>query len=261
MGCLLAIVRTSAVFVVYPLFAVIGVVLRLAGFLSEKRRHHLIAVATRQWARCSCFIFNIRVRRVGEPKVINGSLIVANHIGTPDIFVVGSCFPGFFVSKVEIAQWPLFRWLALLGETILAERSKRHQVKEIVAQMRERLEDECSVILFPEGRATDGRQVLDFISSPFEAAVEAQCPVVPVTLIYHDRPPPSIACWHEIHFLAHVLALLKNPRLDVTVFVHEPISAENSRRALAETSGQIIRATHLKEMEHWRCDAGNAQTV
>lgn len=252
MGVLLAIVRTAAVFVIYPMFAVIGLVLRQARFLSEKRRHHLLAVFTRHWAQSSCFIFNIRVQMVGDSKVIPGSLIVANHIGTPDIFVLGSCYPGFFVSKAEIAQWPLFQWLARIGRTIFAERSKRQQVKEIVAQTRARLADGSSVILFPEGKATDGRRVLDFISSPFQAAVLSKRPVVPITIIYRDRPPPSIACWHEIHFLAHILGLLKNTRLDVTVFVHEPITGDNSRRVLAETSGRIIRATHRRAMEHWQ---------
>jgi 1-acyl-sn-glycerol-3-phosphate acyltransferase len=252
MGALLIIVRTVAIFVVYPVFAIIGMGLRLAGFLSEKRRHHLIAVFTRHWARCSCFIFNIRVRMVGDVIVSPGSLIVANHIGTSDIFVSGSCFPGFYVSKAEIAQWPVFCWLARLGKTIFAERSKRHQVKEIVAQMRQRLEDGCSVILFPEGRATDGRQVLEFISSPFEAASLTGSPVVPVTIIYHDRPPPSIACWHKTPFISHMLRILKNPRLDVTVFIHEKITGETDRRALAETSGRIIRETHRREIAHWQ---------
>jgi len=249
MGTLLAIVRTSAVIVVYPLFAVIGMVLRWAGFISKKRRHHFIAAATRLWARGSCFIFNIRVKRVGEAKVASGSLIVANHIGTPDIFVLGHCFPGFFVSKVEIARWPLFRILAYLGDTIFAERSRRHQVKEIVAKMRQRLEDGCSVILFPEGQATDGSGVIDFKSSPFEAAVLAKSPVVPVTLVYHDRPPPSIACWHEMHFIPHILGLLKNPRLDVTVFIHEKIVGETSRGVLAESSCRVIRETYAREVE------------
>ncbi len=247
-GVLLAIVRSVAILAIYFVFAIIGLGVRSAIFLSEKKRHQLLAIFTRYWAWSSCFILNIRVEMVGEVNVSPGSLIVANHIGTPDIFVLGRCFPGFFVAKAEIAQWPLFCWIARIGKAIFAERSKRQQVKEIVVKMRERLEDECSVILFPEGKATDGRQVLDFISSPFEAAVRTNSPVVPVTIIYQDRPPPSIACWYEMHFLTHILALLKNPRLDVTVFVHEKIIGEIDRRALAETSGRIIRATHSREM-------------
>jgi len=248
MGALLALVRTVAVCITYFGFALVGVVLQWSKFISEKRRHDLLPIFTRHWARCSCFLFNIRIRVVGDFKVAPGSLIVANHIGTPDIFVLGSCFPGFFVSKAEIAEWPLFNQLARLGETIFADRSKRHQVKEIITQMRSRLEEGCSVILFPEGRATDGRELLDFKPSTFEAAVCADCDVVPVTIIYCDGNQPSIACWYEVTFFHHILQLLKNPRLEVTVFVHEPIKGETDRRVLAETSWRIIRETHAREM-------------
>jgi 1-acyl-sn-glycerol-3-phosphate acyltransferase len=248
MGYLLVFVRTLAVCAVYPGFAIIGLVLRLAGFISKKRRHTLLAWFTHLWARCSCILFNIRIEVDGDVRISSGSLIVANHIGTPDIFVLGACFPGFFVSKAEIAEWPVFNLLARLGEVIFAERNKRHQVKEIIQQMGSRLEEGCSVILFPEGQATDGRTVLDFKPSTFEAAVRTGSDVVPITLIYRDGPQPSIACWFEMTFFQHILRLLKNPRLDVTVFVHTPVKGEKDRRVLAEKSLKIIRDTHAREI-------------
>lgn len=248
MGTLLAFIRTVAVCIAYLGFAVIGLALRLASFISQKRRHILLAWFTHLWARCSCFLFNIRIQVIGDLHVSSGSLIVANHIGTPDIFVLGDCFPAFFVSKAEIAEWPLFNRLARLGEIIFADRNKRHQVREIIQQMSERLQEGCSVILFPEGRATDGREILDFKPSTFEAAIRTGSAVKPVTIIYQDGHQPSIACWHEVTFYQHILRLLKNRRLNVTVFVHEPIKNETDRRVLAEKSLEIIRATHAKEM-------------
>lgn len=248
MGYLLVFVRTLAVCVTYFGFAIIGMVLRLAGFISQKRRHTLIAWFTHLWARCSCILFNIRIEVAGDVRVPSGSLIVANHIGTPDIFVLGACFPGFFVSKAEIAEWPVFNLLARLGEAIFAERNKRHQVKEIIQQMGSRLEEGCSVILFPEGQATDGRTVLDFKPSTFEAAVRTGSDVVPITLVYRDGHQPSTACWFEMTFFQHILRLLKNWRLDVTVFVHTPVKGETGRRMLAEKSLRVIRETHAREM-------------
>ncbi len=249
MGYLLLLVRAVTVCAVYLGFAVIGVVLRFAGFISKKRRHRLLAWFAHLWARCSCLIFNIRIKTVGGLKIREGSLIVANHVGTPDIFALGNCFPAFFVSKAEIAEWPLFNHLARLGEIIFAERDKRHQVKEIIGQMSDRLREGCSVILFPEGRASDGMQVLDFKTSTFEAAVRAGCDVVPVTLIYHDGSRPSIACWSEGTFLEHIFRLLKNWRLDVTVFVHAPIQGKTDRGELARESFNIIRETHAREVD------------
>jgi len=248
MGYLLVFVRVVSVCVVYLGFAVVGVVLQLAGFISTNRRHHLIAWFTHLWARCSCVLFNIRIETVGDFKVTEGSLVVANHIGTPDIFVLGNCFPGFFVSKAEIAEWPLFNHLARLGEVIFAERDRRHQVKEIIKQMSTRLEEGCSVILFPEGRATDGLKVLDFKPSTFEAAVRTGCDVVPITLVYRDGNRPSVACWHEGTFFQHVLRLLKNARLDVTVFVHRAIEGGTDRRELATKSLRVIMETHAREI-------------
>jgi 1-acyl-sn-glycerol-3-phosphate acyltransferase len=248
MNYLLVSFRVVAICLAYLGFAVVGVVLQSVGFIAEKRRHHLIAWFTSLWAHCSCVLFNIRIKTVGNFKVTEGSLVVANHVGSPDIFVLGKCFPGFFVSKAEIAEWPLFSYLARLGEVILAERDKRHQVKVIIGQMSERLEEGCSVILFPEGQATDGQKVLEFKPSTFEVAVLAGCDVVPVTLIYHDGNRPSIACWHETTFYEHVLRLLKNRRLDVTAFVHPAIRGETDRRALAEKSWGIIQETHEREI-------------
>jgi len=143
MGYLLAFVRVIAVGVVYPGFAVVGLVLKSAGFISKKRRHYLIAWFTGLWARSSCFLFNIQLEIVGVAEIKKGSLIVANHIGAPDIFVLGRCFPAFFVSKADITEWPLFGLLARLGEVILAKRDQRHQVKEIIAEMSSRLKEGC----------------------------------------------------------------------------------------------------------------------
>ncbi len=174
-------------------------------------------------------------------EVLPGSLIVSNHVGTPDIFVIGSCFPAFFVSKAEIEHWPLMGWLTRLGGTLFVNRDRKQQVKATITGIRERLEAGCSVVLFPEARATDGSDILPFKSSHFEAAIQAKRPVVPVAISYHDKNHPSIACWYHKDFMTHVLDLLKNPRLDVTVDILQPLRKETDRRALAQKSREAIR--------------------
>ncbi len=174
-------------------------------------------------------------------EVLPGSLIVSNHVGTPDIFVIGSCFPAFFVSKVEIERWPLMGWLTRLGGTLFVNRNRKQQVKATITGIRERLEAGCSVVLFPEAQSTDGSDILPFKSSHFEAAVQAKCPVVPVAISYHDKNHPSIACWYHKDFMTHALDLLKNPRLDVTVDILQPLCKETDRRALAQKSRESIR--------------------
>ena len=246
MGYLRILMRTTAIFVTYFLFMWVGLALQVfLRFRGIKRRRHLARVI-RQWARLSCWVFNIKIKIVGDASVFPGSLIVANHFGTPDIFVLGALFPAFFVSKVEIASWPLFSTMARLGEAIFTDRSRKHQVKEVMTMILRRLKEDQSVILFAEGKATDGRDVGAFMPSLFEGAVRAERPVVPVTLYYHDANEPSIACWGNTTFLQHILALLKFPQLEVTATIHPEISNEQDRRLLAERTRDVVREKLLQ---------------
>ncbi len=249
MGIPRAALRILTLVLTYCVFAVIGLVVWPLRLLSPDAHLRLLAVLTRAWAASSCFLFGIRVRLEGERAVPQGSLIVANHVGTPDIFVLGSCFPAFYVSKSEIASWPLLSIIARMGCTIFAERTRRQQISDLVEQIRERLSKGCSVILFPEGGATDGSDVIAFKSSPFEAAVQAKSAVVPVTVLYHDGDRPSVACWYKMPFMAHIWRLLKLPRLDVTCIVHASIQGETDRRRLAEISRRQIRDAHAARTE------------
>jgi 1-acyl-sn-glycerol-3-phosphate acyltransferase len=185
-------------------------------------------------------VLNIQIHIEGDLHAKPGSLIVANHVGSPDIFILGACFKGFFVSKAEIADWPLFNWLARLGMTIFADRSKRHQVKAIIREIEERLNADHSVILFPEAQATDGADVVPFKSAVFESAVLAGKQVVPVAIHYHDGHQPTIAFYGE-SFLSHIVTLLKTVRLKATVSVLPEIPADLERYILAEKSYLAIR--------------------
>ncbi len=245
MGIFRAVSRASCLVLGYMIFGLVGAVLRLLFFWNKKRRHYWVLFFARWWGRYSCFVFNIRIRVEGDVRIAPGSLIVPNHVGTPDIFVMSSCFPAFFVSKAEIGQWPLFSWLARLGATLFVDRSRRHQVKATISEIRERLEEGASVVLFAEGRASDGQGVLPFKTPHFEAAALAGAPVVPVAVKYHDGNTPSIACWTDTSFFDHILALLKNRTLEGTVFILPEIRGETDRRVLAEKSYRMICEKHL----------------
>ena len=236
----LAVIRIGAYIGVFGMFVVIGACGHILFFMSQARLLKWVAFFAQWWARVTCLIFNIQIHIEGDANIKSGSLIVANHVGSPDIFILGACFKGFFVSKAEIADWPLFNWLARLGRTIFADRSKRHQVKAVIREIEERLNADHSVILFPESQATDGTDVVSFKSAVFEAAVLASRPVVPVTIRYHDGYRPTIAYYGD-SFFEHIIRLLKTPRLQATVMVLPEISAGPNRQTLTEKSYRVIR--------------------
>jgi 1-acyl-sn-glycerol-3-phosphate acyltransferase len=240
MGNLLVFIRIGAYIIVFGVFLVIGACGHILFFMSTTCQLRWIAFFAQGWAKATCLVLNIQIRIEGNVNVKPGSLIVANHVGSPDIFILGACFQGFFVSKSEIADWPVFNWLARLGMTIFAERNKRHQVKSIIQEMKNRLNAAQSVILFPEAQATDGTDVVPFKSAVFEAAVLSKRTVIPVSIHYHDGHQPTIAYYGD-SFIRHIITLLKTPRLDATVRILPEISAGPSRQTLAEISYQAIR--------------------
>ena len=170
-------------------------------------------------------------------------MIVSNHVGPPDIFILGACLKGFFVSKAEISDWPFFNLLASLGMTIFTDRKHKRQVRSIIEKIEARLNSNCSVILFPEGQATDGTDVMPFKSAVLESAVRANKPVVPVALQYHDGNRPTIAYYGD-SFFKHMLTLLKTPSLRATVFVLPEIAAGPDRSQLARVSYNAVRNCH-----------------
>jgi 1-acyl-sn-glycerol-3-phosphate acyltransferase len=248
MGYLLVGIRLVTYIGVFTVFFLIGVTVHILFFASKPQRFKWISFFTRWWAKTTCWVLNFQFKIVGGKLPKSGSLIVANHVGTPDIFILGACFKGFFVSKAEISDWPFFNLLAWLGMTIFADRKHKRQVRSIIQKIETRLNANCSVILFPEAQATDGADIVPFKSAVFESVVQAGRPVVPVALQYHDGNQPTIAYYGD-SFFKHMITLLKNPRLQATVFVLPEIAAGPNRHQLADASYASVRSRYLNREE------------
>ncbi len=222
--------------------AVMGLSIVMVLFPFRKARYATIARAMSLWGKMCCWVMNVRIQREGSVKRTGrGALIVANHIGTVDIFVMAACFETFFVSKSDIRFWPFIGQLAQLGGTIFIDRSRRTQVLGMVQDMTDRLQAGCNVTVFPEGGATLGDKIEHFNSSAFEAVVQARGSVLPVMIRYYDTQEPSVACWQMyVPFWKNMMEILMYPRLDVLVCALPEVTGESDRRAFAEKSRQLI---------------------
>ena len=89
-----------------------------------------------------------------------------------------------FVSKREVKKWPVIGlWTTLCG-TIFINRQKKDQVALLVAEMTRKLKEGANILLFPEGRATNGERMLPFQTAPLAAPLRNCSIIVPVTLAY-----------------------------------------------------------------------------
>ena len=175
---------------------------------------------------------------------------VANHASWLDILALNAAAPVYFVAKAEVAGWPGIGWLARATGTVFVVRDRR----EAAAQrdlLNARLAAGHVLCVFPEGTSTDGRRVLPFKPTLFEAFLSAglrdRLSVQPVTVAYHapvDARPDLYGWWGEQGFGAHLLDVLARHRQGrVSVRFHPPVAVAEAgtRKALARRAEEAVR--------------------
>ena len=178
-------------------------------------------------------ILNIKVTVAGdEGKLERGSyVIISNHLGYVDGFVLGSIFPVVFVSKSEVKRWPVIGLWTILCGTVFVNRQRKDQVALLVAETRGRLRGEANVLLFPEGSATNGERMLPFQTAPLAAPLRNRSIIVPVTLVYKcvdDKPVSKanrdlIYCYGDMDFVPHFWKLLSLRSIEAMVTIQPKI--------------------------------------
>lgn len=98
-------------------------------------------------------------------------LFVSNHVSWLDILIVAGATGAAFVSRDDVARWPVIGWLAQLNNTIFVARAARGAVHDQARALREGLESSQPVALFPEGTTEGGVDVLPFRASLLAAVV------------------------------------------------------------------------------------------
>lgn len=222
----------------------IAPVVVLAALLSIGSRGRLARNGARvhwAWARVLGWMFGIRVRTEG-PRPRGAAFLASNHLTHFDIPVLAARFPMQFVAKAEIARWPLFGWLALLAGTIYVDRSARAETPAVAEKMRRYLRRGATVVLFPEGTCGDGLEIAPFKAALFAVPAQLGLPTVPVAIRYAGAG----AAWTEGSMSAHMFAMLRAPRIRVSVRFGKPIPALADRKALAAEARRRVAGLYAE---------------
>lgn len=205
----------------------------------------------RFYHRSLCWIIGLKLRVIGTPCQQPRTLYVSNHSSWLDILVLGATLDARFVSKAEVASWPLIGWVAKLGRSIFVSRNRGRTGSE-VQELRARIEAGDSIILFPEGTTSDGTRVLPFRSSFFSVA-DAAAQIQPVALVYDRlgglpvgrRDRPLFAWYGDMETGPHAWKLLRRSGARVTVVLDESFAPETmpDRKVLAARLGRSITET------------------
>jgi 1-acyl-sn-glycerol-3-phosphate acyltransferase len=192
----------------------------------------------RFWGRRVCRALGVRLTVLGEPPTA-GALVVSNHLSYLDIPLLASLLPTVFVSKSEVAGWPLIGRGARAMGTIFLVRERKRELPEINRQIASALARGDGVVVFPEGTSTKGEAVLPFRPSLLAPAAEAGWPVRCAVLRYETLPgdPPastSVCWWGDMAFTPHIAELLRLERIEAQLEFLPETHSDPDRKRLAE---------------------------
>jgi lyso-ornithine lipid O-acyltransferase len=170
------------------------------------------------------------------PRLRKNVFYAANHHSWIDIPVMSGVTGCTFVANDGIESWPIVGWLCKVNNTIFVSRENRLSVNDQINELRDAIDGEQPVTVFPEGTTHNGVGLLPFKPSLFAALVPppAGMMVQPVFLTY-GRHTPRIAWVGEETAFGNFWRLLSHLKpIQSTLHFLDPIDPRDyaDRKAL-----------------------------
>ena len=195
------------------LFSVAMLLLRLlvwpTALVSRRTDRRLRRLLLKFWAFVYAAIAGIRIVAEGAaPKP--PFFMVMNHLTYFDMLVLARETGCIFVSREDVADWPLFGFIAKSLYIIFINRSLRRDTLRVNALIAETIKEGDGIAVFAESRVSCGMTVEPFKSPLLQAAIDLNLPVYYAALNYRtpEGSPPEgeIVSWADrIAYCAHDL--------------------------------------------------------
>ena len=187
--------------------------------------------------------------------------VISNHLSYLDIVVFAALHPCVFVSKAEIAEWPVIGWMTTMAGTVYVARGHGGSAVKARGGMQAAADAGLPVVFFPEGTTTDGSGLLRFHSGLLAQAMEEGQPVTAAHVRYRlgpgNEPGATVAddvCyWGDAKILPHIFRLLGLRGLKAEVrFAAGPIefSSDVLHRKLAAVEARAAVAALAEQHEY-----------
>lgn len=196
--------------------------------------------------------FGVQIVEV-EPVAQTHALWASNHVSWMDIPVIGSVSPAFFLSKAEVANMPVFGRLARAAGTLFIKRGSG-DADSIAAQMTNFLKEGYSILFYPEGTTTDGKQIKKIHGKLLQSAIDSQTPVQPIVLCYVNAAgelDDNVPYYGKMTLKESLLRVMDSQGITAYVLPLEPIdpqgkSREELTRLLQERMQQGLATLHRR---------------
>ncbi|MFK8012251.1 MAG: lysophospholipid acyltransferase family protein [Marinicellaceae bacterium] len=227
-------------FLLLSLFVVFPIIILTIFIALKINNRNLNKLAVKVWSRLLCFICGLSLTQKGVP-LKDPAFMVANHVSWLDIPVIHSFKLAGFVAKEEISRWPFLGWAIKSGETLFIKRGKHESRKLVLKTIEDRLKQNRSIAVFPEGKATNGDKLSRFHRQLMHAAVETQTPIQAVAIKYINKDGTrnkKVCFMGEEKFIINVFRIISLPTCHVEITFCEPIQTQD------KSARQVALLTH-----------------
>jgi 1-acyl-sn-glycerol-3-phosphate acyltransferase len=125
------------------------------------------------------------VNIVGKENIPERSCVfVGNHQGNFDILALKGYIdkPMGFIAKKELQKLPgVNYWMKQVHNVFIDREDPRDSVRAILEGV-ENLKKGISMVIYPEGTRSQGKEMLEFKKGAMKLAIKAGAPIVPVTI-------------------------------------------------------------------------------
>lgn len=212
---------------------------------SPKMRKHTV-----RWVKRFLHILNIRVKVHGD-SFQHPAIIVSNHISWIDILVFISFIPSRFIAKQEIASWGISGAVIADQGTLFIKRGSVTEVKKLAEAMKKLLQIGESVLFFPEGKTSDGQQILSIYPGLLQTAIDDCVDLQPILLTYADShyPSKSVPYLDDQSLMSCLWAMLQEKQIQANLFLLPTISYQlGDRKQLAAIVQESLSTQLQKEL-------------
>ena len=202
----------------------------------EKEREYILK-ATSTWGKRLVKDLNVDLNIIGKENLPEKGpvVFVGNHQGYGDIPIYCAVLDKFqmgFVSKDSLARIPLYgQWIKNIRSVLIKRDDARSSLKSI-EQAIELINQGFSMVIFPEGRRSQGPEMGEFKKGSLRLATKPGVPVIPITVR---------GTWQLFEKKGY---LSKNQHVDF--IIHPPVETKDLPKAeasnLAKQVEDIVRS-------------------
>ena len=156
--------------------------------------------------------------------------------------MIGSMMNVRFLSKAEVASWPIVGKLAKGAGTLFIHRGDRQSAEIALNDIETALKQGDQVVVFLEGTSTRGPMPIKFRSRLIEAARRAGVPIVPMALSYHGPGKAFASYAGDDDLVSHMKWLCQAPFIRGRVAIGSAIAPTDVAAVIAREAQSNVES-------------------